>query len=392
MPRAALVSALGVLALALVFPGTACAEEEAEPYLHFGPAIVHASLAVGETYDDNVYATAGDARSDYCTTASGGLSLTLPGDTGELVLGASADTGDHREYSDLDWGDWSVYGRGVFVIRDRFRVEVGDRYASGHLVPLESTSGLLETYASNAASVALKYDFLDLWQLRLGYTRTTYDYDESDYRSRDEDLVSAALFFRAFPRTSIFAEYDTTDVAYEASSSTPDNREHGFSIGAAWEITEATRGTVEAGTRSVSFHDPDEEGWSTWGGSIDLQHELTARTTLSVRGDRSIEEGKYQGTRYISATGMGARLTWLVLDRLAATAGAGYYWEDFSDPNPGDATVRDDRTARASLGMRYSFRSWLQFSLDYRYLDRDSNIDHYDARENTFTAQATAQF
>jgi hypothetical protein len=386
-------AAAAILALALAFPAGAFAQEDpAEPYLHLGPMVVHPSLAVSATYSDNVFATAADTESDFYTTVSLGLNLTLPSETKEISIGVTADVENYADFSDLDRVDWQVYGRGVFSVQESLIVDIEDVYTPGHLDPLESTSGTLESYISNAATVGLRYEFLDLWQARLGYTKTTFDYKDSENRSRDEDLVAADVSFRAFPRTSIFAAYDFTAVGYDDPASTLDNTRQDFSLGATWEITDLTRGTAEAGYRSVDFEDPAEEDWTTWGALVELQHELSDLTTLSVKGERSIEEGKYEGTRYISATGLAAGLSHQFLDRLAGNVNAGFFWEDFSDVNPGDSVRREDRSWRAGLSGSYSFRSWLQFNLSYGSVERNSNIDHYDSKEHTVTFQAVARF
>lgn len=393
--RIALRTAAGFLALAFALPAIAAAEENTvRPGLHLGPVLVQLSLAVSETYNDNIYATAEETESDFFTTVTPGIELSLAKDFNlrGFTFGVNANTINASNFSELNRIDWELYGRGEFTIREVLTVEIGDTYTPSHIIPLESTSGELERFSSNAAHVGLKYDLLDLWQLRLGYTHTTFDYQDSKNRSRAENLIKAAISFRVLAKALVFLGYDFTAVGYDDSKSTLDNTKQNVALGATWEITEITKGIVSAGYGSVDFKDASEKGWSTWSASVDVRHELTELTTVNLKGQRSIEEGKYNGTRYLAATGISAGLTRQILERLAGNLSAGYFSEDFSDANPGDAKVRLDSSIRAGLGLGYSFRSWLKFDVSYDFVNRNSNIDHYDARVNAATIKATAHF
>jgi len=396
MMRKLLTAALLPLVLTCSVPA-ACfadggADDTAAP-LQVGPVIVNPSLTLKESWTDNVFGVADGAKSDLVTTIAPSLLLRLPFRAHELSLGARADIATYAEYSSEDVAPWQIAALGNFVVGDRFTLKVGDTYQRGYETALESTTGFVEENSANAATLSAKYAFVDVAQARLDYAHRTLRFsDVDDYRSRDEDLVSAYLYYRVLPNTSAFLEYDLWKVAYtEDSGQALDNDGQGGYVGATWEIQERSQGTVKVGYQSKNFKESGQKDASTWAAAVELKHELTELTSVRILGGREVNEGKYRGTRFYTTTGFFAEVSHKVLDRLTGLVNAGYGVDSFSDANPGDAEAREDTTFRAGVGARYSFRSWLDCGLNYRYFNRDSNIDRYSVQENVVTFEITAR-
>jgi hypothetical protein len=235
----------------------------------------------------------------------------------------------------------------------------------------------------------VKYAFVDVSQIQVAYARTSLDYDDSTYRTRDEDLVSVYLYYRFLPSTSAFLEYDFKSVAYESKSNDNDVQT-GF-VGTTWEITEFSKGTAKAGYLSKDYSDPASEDFTTWTASVDLQHRLSDAASMRLIGKRDVNEGKYADVRYYTTTGLFADFSYHFLDRLVGTLEGSYSQDTYSDPQPGETAVREDTTARAGARVDYSFNSWLECSVGYRYLKRDSNYNSDDATVNSVNLTVTAR-
>ena len=390
--RASLTALFLLVAPTLLLPGVSRAEERAEdilPYLQAGPVIVRPSLALSETYRDNVYFVPEGATSDAVTSIVPGVTLILPFRVHELSLGASADFRVYAENSDLDTSAYKIFGRGDFRIGDRVKLKLGDTYRRDEESPLESPNATSDMYTDNAAALSVTYAFVDVAQVQADYTRTTLTFPDSSYRTRDEDLVSIFLYYRVLPATSAFLEYDFKNVGYDKTDS-HDNSVHSGLFGATWDITENSKGTAKAGFLAKNFSAAALEDYTTWTASVDLQHRLTDITSVRLLGKRDVNEGKQPDVRYYTTTGIFVDFTYRFLDRLTGTLEGSYSQDSFSDPQAGQTEAREDKTARVGIGANYSFNSWLDFSLGYSYLDRDSNFESLSATVNSVTFAVTA--
>ncbi len=381
-----------LLASALLLPGVSQAQEAPQDSLaplQIGPVIVHPSLSLRETYSDNVFFTAKDTKGDLITAISPGVTFQLPFRTHILTLGTSAEFVIYADNSSLNVSPFQVFGLGEFNIGDRVKLKVGDTYQRNEESPLESPNGTSDVYTANAAALSVKYAFVDIAQAQLDYTRTSLDYLDSSYRTREEDLVSAYLYYRVMPNTSAFLEYDFKNVAYDTSD-TFDNVVHTGQVGATWEFTEYSKGTAKIGFLAKEYSDDSLKDYTTVTASVDLRHQLTPDASVRLLGKRDVNEGKYVDARYYTTTGLFADFTYRFLERLSGVIEGSYAFDEYSNARVGSVIVREDKTAHIGLGAKYSFNSWLDFSLGYGYSNRNSNIADLDAIVNTVTFKVTA--
>ena len=391
MMRVSRRGAVLLLVSALSLPGAAraAASEDTLPWIQVGPAIVHPSLALKETYSDNVYYTEKNTTNDFITTILPSVTLNLPFRMHELSLGASAEFLRYADNTDLNVSPYEVFVLGDFTIGDRVQVKVGDTYRHAAESPLESPNGSADMYNDNAAALSVKYAFVDVAQVQLDYTKSMLDYPESAYRTRDEDLVSVFLYYRVLPVTSAFLEYDFKNVAYDTSTENDNVVQNGH-LGATWEISEFSKGTAKIGYQAKNYADASQEDYATWTASVDLLHQLSDAASARLLGQRAVNEGKDPGVRYYTTSGVYVDFTYRFLDRLAGQLEVSYGVDDFSDPPSGKSLVRKDTTARAGLGAKYSFNGWLDVSAGYAYLVRDSNYAKNDATANSVNLAVTA--
>lgn len=390
--RTYLMSAFLFVAPALLLPGTVSAEELSEevlPYLQIGPVIVRPGLALKETYTDNVNYSEKNAESDFITAIAPEVTLQLPFRMHEVRLGANAEFLRYADKTDLNVSPYRVFGIGDFSFGDRLTLKVGDTYRRIEESPLETASATQEVYTSNAAALSAKYAFVDVAQAQIDYTRLTLTFPDSDYQTRDEDLVSAFVYYRVLPNTSAFLEYDFKNIAYETAKKPDSHVQSGF-VGATWEFSENSKGTAKAGLLAKEFSSGDYEDYTTWAASIDLRHRISDAASVQVLGERSVNEGKQSDVRYFTTTGVYVDFTYHFLDRLAGMLGGSYSEDLFSNRYAGADFLRQDKTVRASVGLKYSFNSWLDFSLGYHHLNRDSNYESLSAEVNSVTFTVAA--
>lgn len=394
MKRPFLVSTLAA-ALLLAHPGLAPAQESpdaAAPRLQLGPMEVHPSLALSETYRDNVYSVNTGKTNDFVLTVTPALGLALPFRTHRLGLYAQAEFASYADHTDLDTDNYLGALDAEFNIGNFVNLKFGDTYRDQYETVSQSPTGKPGRYTQNNPWLSATYAFVDVSKVRLDYAYTVYDYDQETYpRSRGEGLFSAYLYYRVLPRTSLFVEYDNQVVDYDSAAATLDSTSHFGQVGATWEISMITKGTVKAGYQKKDFKAADQKDYETWVALVELTSALTDTLHLKLAGGRQVNEAKYDGPSYYTNTGLTAELTAWFLDRLSGTVKAGYGIDEYNAPIVGDPKARTDNTLSAGLGVKYSFQPWLSLSLGYDYVNRDSNIDSRSAVENAASLQVKAE-
>ena len=418
-----LIADAGILLLlffaaANIFPGSAMAADETRPQLRvqmpgvtpppeperplgirkepgmlrLGPIDLHPYLTVKETYSDNVFYTPDNKESDFVTYLTPGIVLQVPFRTHTLQFGANMTYTGHARFSSENTTDYTLSGLGNFLLGSLMTLNVSDTYAKGHEPRSSSSTGIIEKFRTNAAGVSFTYRLADVSKVQLDYTRSTWDFVTSEFRSRHEDLISAYLYYRMLPKTSAFLEGDFKNVSFNDKTNGLDNKVFSGLLGLSWEITEQSKGTVKAGYLQKDFDEESQGSLKTWTASADITHDFSDFTSVKLVARRDVNEASLLDTRYYITTGIYGEVMRKFLDRLAGVVRASYAEDKFSDIVPGEPELRKDKITAVGAGMKYYMQRWLQFALDYDYRKKDSNIDIYNYTENAFSLTVNASF
>ncbi|MDP3029169.1 MAG: outer membrane beta-barrel protein [Deltaproteobacteria bacterium] len=357
----------------------------AEGNLHIGALELHPYLTLKETYSDNIYSTATEEKHDYITTIIPGMRLQFPFRAHQLALEYNVVLNEYKKYDEENITNHNANALLDFKFGRRLGLKLSDVYARGHEPRGSSSTGLIEKYKTNAAAASATYQMADVSMVQLDYAKTTYNFITSQFRDRDEDLISAYIYYRFLPKTSVFLEYDYKSVNFDPISDDLDNKVDSGFLGLTWEITEKSKGTIKGGYLWKDFDVQSGGDLETWTASIDLDHRFTDYTSIRLIGQRMVNESNLQGTKYIITTGAYAEFTHRFIAKLAAIVRGSYGKDDFSDVVPPETRVRKDRTAVAGIGLKYFIQNWLAIAVDYNHRDRNSNINVNDYTENSYT-------
>jgi hypothetical protein len=353
--------------------------------LHYEALEFHPFVSVKETYNDNIFAVANNTTSDWINTITPGIKLVLPFGMHKLSAEYNAVINSYSNYSSENTTDHNARAVADFKIGSLFGLTLSDTYAKGHEPRVSSTSGQIEKFERNAAAVTATYQLVDRSKIQLDYTRTKWNFMLSDYRSRDEDLVAAYLYYRFLPKTSVFVEYDWKNIAYAQKTNGLDSRVNSGFLGLMWEMSAGTRGTVKGGYLQKKFDAANKEDFGTWGASADISHAFSDSSLLKIIAMRDVNESSALGTRYFITTGAYAEYTHKLTYKISAVARASYGVDDYSDAIAPDTEARSDKTFLGGVGLKYQMRDWLEFALDYNYRNRDSNLPVNKLTENTYS-------
>lgn len=357
-----------------------------EGNIHIGQLEIHPMVSVVETYDDNIYATANDTKSDWITMMTPGLKLVMPFSTHKITADYRVPISNYANYTSENTTDQFGNIMGDFKFGSLLGLKLSDVYANAHEPRASTYYGDIEKYEMNAASAGMTYQFADRFKAQIDYTHTNWDYslDYNQFRNRYEDLIATYLYYRFLPKTSAFIEYDFKNVIYKEKTDGLDNNVNSPLVGVTWEMTENTKGTVRVGYLNKNYETSENENINTWTGSADVAHAFSEYSSVKIVALRDVKETNALGAYYYVTTGAYAEYTHKLTYKISALARLSYGVDDYSNA-VGNNPVEHDNTLLCGLGLKYQMRDWLEFALNYNRINRDSNIETRDLLDNTIS-------
>lgn len=273
---------------------------------------------------------------------------------------------DQRNFLRLGWDHLRSHDprgstdRGIQSGPDKYFVNVPNvTYSYG----APGASGRFEVFASRASK-----RYLNNRATTIGSDRNTRDY-------------GAAFYWRVMPRTQFLIEGRGTDIHYLFSDSTLSGNEGRYYVGATWDATAATSGTVKVGRLEKHF---DTEGKPDYTGSS-----WEALITWAPRSYSKFD--LYSSRQPAESTGLGnfilsdaSGIVWTHgWNSVFSTEASARYQKDAYK-----GFDRNDDITGAGLKATYKFRRWLTLGAEYQYTKRDSNQNIYDYDKNLWLISA----
>ena len=220
------------------------------------------SLAVSETYDDNVLLSSTDRQSDFVTSISPGLRLTVRDPRWDVTLAASAradyyaDRPDLNSTTDHQNGDLAV----AFRATPRLTVSLTDTFIRS-LNPAEAdtangiTTGRFRSY-SNTVTPAVRYQITPLTLLGLEYSFAILRSDSPFTRDQDTHEGRLSVERQFTPRTSGTLRYIFSRFMVEGEA---DRDAHSPMVGLIHTFSPTIRVSAEAGVLLLDKADGSTE-------------------------------------------------------------------------------------------------------------------------------------
>lgn len=363
----------------------------AEPNIHAGNLQFHPYLILRELRSDNVYATATDRHNDYITTAVPGLKLELPISKHSLEVNYNAVLDRYGKYIEENTSDHNANVSGEMNLASVFKIKLSDDYRKSHEARGASSTGFIEKFWTNSAGATLQYSLTDLSKVRLDTSYDKWNFTTSKFRNRHDWDNNIYVYYRILPKTSVFGEYDHKRTTYELRSPDLASKTDGGQLGLTWEISERSKGTVKTGYLKKNFNDKSLKDHGSWIYSVDVSHDFSSKTSVTLNGQRTVNEASLNGTNYLQTTGGRVEFFQRIYDKFAASVNGAYGVDKFSNAVPGiSPLVRRDVNVSGGAAVKYMMRDWLDFSVGYTHRTRNSNIDVNDYDVNEYMLQINA--
>jgi hypothetical protein len=367
-----------------------------------GPVEVHPFVSLQEAYSDNIFLDS-DKKHDFITTLVPGVQLKMPISRHALFLTGIVTVNRYLDHSSESKTDWNLSGAGDFNFGSKINLKLSDNYRAGHEPRSQSAvanSISLEKFKNNGASGSFTYILADISKLQIDYSNDYWSFTNSPFRSRDENMVSAYAYYRVMPKTSVFTEYEFKNIYFtekNVADGDLDNKVHSALLGVTWELSAQSKGTVKGGFLYKVFDDPSRKNFSTITASVDVSHNFSDSNSAKLVGARTVFESSLSGTSYSVSTGLTGEFTHKFNDRISTGLKASLSSEGFSDnvddgTGSGTLVKRSDTVVQAGAKAMYSFRRWLDSTLEYYWRQKNSNINTNDSTENNVALTLRASF
>lgn len=357
------------------------------------------TLTVDELYDDNITMANGKTNytqeiNSWVTVVAPELQLTLKTDNTESHLGYKLAVGRYQSSRDDDYIDHFFNADTAWQLNSRNKVAFRGLYDLAHEDRGSDTSGiatlaLQEPDEYKSATLGGAYTFgADATPGRLVVDVQSYDKEYTNHRSgflttrgRDRtDLKSTGTFYWSVSSaTKVLAEVEHTNIDYNLSSSTRDSTLMRGFIGAVWDITGKTTGTVKLGFQDREFDSSNRKDYN--GSSWDVAMSWSPKTysTFTLSTARSPNEsagiGDFIDTESVT---LGWQHGW------SESVTSSVYLRGMSEAYVNSFNNRDDDSINAGFSFDYAMRRWINVSIAYDYSTRDSGVDGFNFALNSF--------
>ena len=363
-----------------------------------GPVKVHPYITADTAYTTNAFSTAGNRVDDYITTYTPGVSLELPFRKHSLYLDYNVVDKNYKDFSDEDTTDQNGYGILNLNVGSRLKVSISDTYTKGHEPRGSSATGAIEKFKKNTIEGRLIHALVDISSIEFAYSGTEWDFETAanDFRERDEQTFSTALYFKVLPKTSLFIEYARQDIGYDVVEPILgvflDSKTDFTQVGLKWDATGKSTGILKAGYSWRDYDDKTLDEHNTWVGSLEGIHNFDKYTTLTLQAARKLDETSLSGTRFTTSAGGFGELKHIFYRKFSLAARGSRTEVEFSDPLASPTQKRVDKVGTVGAGFVYEMQDYLTLALNYDHTKRNSNENANDYIDNLYSVTASFKF
>jgi polysaccharide biosynthesis protein VpsM len=376
--------------------------------------IVHPFLAVGGYFTDNVNNSHDNRKSDFGTIISPGIYFALPGlrerikpvSTLNITPGGATLTGFRPDYprtfqsylyyradieafathSSLNTISHLVEGVAQYNMRGGLQVAVEDQFSLTHNQRGTGFSFGLDKYYANMAGLTAKYQLGEKSLIRLDYSNYYLHFlgTENSFRDRDDNRAAAYFFYKLWPKTAIFAQYEYVNTAYQEKTVAGSMEHHAF-LGVRYDVTDKTRGMLKVGYGIKDFERSNLKTQSNLYAEAQLDHKFTEKTSVVLSAARRTDETDVSQAFSIVETTGDVTLLHRFTTKITGNVNVRFTDEKYNGSVTFGGTTKalHDQYLRAGASVLYEYRDWLNFSLGYYFTDRMSNISPLSYTNNT---------
>lgn len=365
------------------FNSTAIADDGVE----WGRFRFHPVLTVSESYSDNLYLTNKNEIDDYITTVTPELTFDaaiVPQNYFSLKY-----RGDFLSYSDVDnFREDHHYGSLSF----NSETAKGSHFIAG----ISSQDTAIQPFSEQEQSkdYTLQSAYVDLLAKLGSVTDIGTQYSRQDREFDDQEFIDDNYkrdtwdFEVVYTRSSIwpllmqyrYVHQDNNDL--DAIDS--DFQTHTIFIGGRWRSDKKFSGVFRVGYKIAQFDQSGADEYDGYAADTNITYAYSEFTQFTHTAQSTIESptrsARESGEYYINNS-LGLIITHRRWQRITSRLSFLYRNRKYKEIQSSES-VRKDDYYRVGFSLSYAMRSWISYSLDYRYRENTSNIDDEEYSEN----------
>ncbi|UAW98034.1 outer membrane beta-barrel protein [Halopseudomonas nanhaiensis] len=342
------------------------------------------TLLVGESYDDNYRGLDRDERASWITSIEPSLLLSAETRNAGYQLRYTVSSDIYHDDSDATNTDHILGLKSIMELTSRHRVSWNLGYSrientinDDRTIPDDGgVEELLERRFENErfdrAVAGAGYTFGARTapnQLEFGaeYQRLRYRDDFNEDQDRDTLALGTTWFHRLGARTRTLVELRHADHSYEQSTSDRDSTNLAALLGATWEATAKTTGTVKAGAERKDFDSDNRNDYTSPMWEVGVVWAPRTYSKFDLTSRRAFDEGDDGAS---TVQDVSTVLNWTHEWNPWISSELEYRMAD----REYKATEREDDIRAYGVGLTYSPDRWIDFTLGYRFVENDSNV------------------
>ncbi len=333
-------------------------------------------------YNDNIYATSTGQISDTIFRIKPELVLQSNWSRNYMDVYARASANEYAKNTTENTTDWDFGTDQRFDIVRGTDVRLGAEASRLTLARTSSSSpsdALTPVQYDDDAAYIIGEREVNRFRFTLRGDWSRYDYDnvpaigggtviETDLNHQQYDL-DGRVDYALSPRTAWFVEADGNWRPYQnAGILTPARTSSGYQVltGANFEVTSLIRGEIGVGYLSQSYKAPVYTDVSGFGLRGKLEWFPTELTTVTLTGDRSVQDAGITGSSGYLSTNLGAQIDHELLRNVILTANGLWGHDTYNGVD------RVDTRYMAGFSATYLINRRVGLSAGYQYFKQDS--------------------
>ena len=379
------------LAVALLSATNTWALEAGEPVdFEAGNGYFYPSVGVQLSHDDNILLSNTNEKSSMITVITPKFRWEADGEASQVGLTFETEAAEYHSSNDDNYVDWRALAEVAYFPTERVSYYGAAKFNHDH-----------EARGSTASSGSAKPDEYDLWELNgrlkygldeegaprfeLEYTHSDREYTNnrastaSDDRKTDE--LTATLFYKVAPLTSLLLEGSVTQLDYDIGTSDSDQTR--LLVGVTWEATAATTGFAKVGRSEKEFDNTTGSNTNTDNASWEVGVTWAPLTYSTVNFSTNRDYSESSGTgSHNDSTSTSVSWTHAWQSHFDTTLSFSRVNDDYVN------STREDDVDTIQLNADYRMNHWLVFGAGYKHVERDSNTAGLDYEDNVVTLSA----
>jgi hypothetical protein len=381
--------------------------------IKIGKLKVIPTLKVGGVYDDNIFLGNGytnnpnnpgttvngkltkPVESDYILHTMPGLLLNygLPGGRGNVNLGYEGDWAFYRDFTVQNWNNQRGIFNADYTAPAGLLLGISNVFNSGNDPYGDATQyglGYTKERWNNDLKAKVGWDFFNRFRV-IGYYdfyKQKYDDDRDYTQNWTTNKFGIGFEMRVLPKTWAFVRYRferqnfDTNLSGTTDQNNAANKQNIVSGGLTWDSGGKLGGELNFGWGWLSFDNEFDQNQrkykdnNTWIAATSIDYQVLARTRLTLNVARAMRPTGADKQEYYDDTQVGINIGQDLPYKFSLAAGFIYGRNDYNtqvSPVSLITDKREDDNYNANVSLRYKIRTWLNASLGYRYMKKDSN-------------------